>query len=208
MASKGSDNRSAKSVLKPSVAYDNFGCYICVSCGSYTAQFYLDKFDESKRSLGKCILLNGSWFTPSEFESHCGKKSKKWKQSIMHSGKSLSEYSLSCPPKQGAKQVSGLVDNQTHCVLSQDCSTTAVSPLVSLNSSQLSKPLLVNTVLSFIKAYRLRVDNESLKKRVVSTLVLMTLRMQKRCCGIIVDKILKPLAFHTTRVVILIGAAK
>ena len=91
MASKGSDNQSVKPVLKPSVAYDNFGCYICVSCGSYTAQFYLDKFDESKRSLGKCILLNGSWFTPSEFESHCGKKSKKWKQSIMHSGKSLSD---------------------------------------------------------------------------------------------------------------------
>ena len=132
MASKGSDNRSAKPVLKPSVVYDNFGCNICVSCGSYTAQFYLDKFDESKLSLGKCILLNGSWFTPSGFESHCGKKSKKWKRSIMHSGKSLSEYSLSCPPKQGAKQVSGLVDNQTHCALSQDCSqgtTTAVSPL-------------------------------------------------------------------------------
>ena len=96
-------------------------------------------------------------------------KSKKWKQSIIHLSKSLSEYSLSCPPKQGAKQVSGLVDSQTHCALSQDCSqgtTTAVSPLVSLNSSQLSRPLLVNIVLSFIKAYRLRGDNESLKKRV------------------------------------------
>ena len=46
-------------------------CYICIR---YGAQFYLDKFDESKRS------LNGSWYTPSE---HCG-------QSIMHSGKSLS----------------------------------------------------------------------------------------------------------------------
>ena len=166
MASKGSDSRSAKPVLKPSVAYDNFGCYICVSCGSYTAQFYLDKFDESKQSLGKCILLNGSWFTPSEFESHCGKKSKKWKQSIMHSGKSLSEYSLSCPPKQGAKQVSGLVDNQTHCALSQDCSQGTATAVSLLNSSQLSRPLLVNTALSFIKAYRLRGDNESLKKRV------------------------------------------
>ena len=145
------------------------GCYICVSCGSYTAQFYLDKFDESKRTLGKCILWNGSWYTPSEFESHCGKKSKKWKQSIMHSGKSLIEYSLSCPPKQGAKQVSSLADNQTHCVqdtLSQDCgqgTTMSASPLL---SSQLSRPLFVNTVLSFIKAYRLKGDNESLKKRV------------------------------------------
>ena len=186
MATKGCVNRSAKPLLKPSVAYDNIGCYICVSCGSYTAQFYLDRFDESKRSLGKCILWNGSWYTPSEFETHCGKKSKKWKQSIMHSGKQLSEFSLSCPPKQGAKQVSSLVDNQTHCgqdTLPHDCSqvttdslpqdssqgtTTSVSTLLSHNSmtSQPNRPFLVNTVLSFIKAYRLKGDNESLKKRV------------------------------------------
>ena len=91
------DSRLDKPLLEPSVTNDNQGCFIYVSCGSCTARFYLDKLDESKRSLGKCILLEGSWYTPSEFESHCGKKTKKWRQSIMHSGKPLSEYNMSWP---------------------------------------------------------------------------------------------------------------
>ena len=60
-----------------------------------------DKFDVSKRLLGKCILFRGTHYTPPEFVSYCGKKCKKWRQSIMHLGKPLCDYSLTCPPKQG-----------------------------------------------------------------------------------------------------------
>ena len=46
MAAK-SDSRSVGPLLKSSVAHDNFGC-----------------------------VFKGCWFTPSEFESYCGKKAK------------------------------------------------------------------------------------------------------------------------------------
>ena len=106
------DSRLDKPLLKPSVTNDNQGCFIYVSCCSCTARFYLDKLDESKRSLGKCILLEGSWYTPSEYLNPIVGK---WKQLIMHSGKPLSEYSLSCLPKQGGKHASGNVDTQPNC---------------------------------------------------------------------------------------------
>ena len=152
------DSGLNKPLLKPSVTNDNQGCFIYVSCGNSTARFYLDKLDESKRSLGKCVLLEGSWYTPSEFESHCQKKTKKWRQSIMHSGKPLSEYSLSCPPKQGAKHASCNVDTQPNCVqgnLQQgrnQGATRSAYPLTPSNSShRLASPLLINAVLSFLR---------------------------------------------------------
>ena len=53
--------------------------------------------NESKKSLGKCILANNVWYTPPEFEALGGKKAKRWRQSLSHIGKPLGEYDLSCP---------------------------------------------------------------------------------------------------------------
>ena len=50
-----------------------------VTCNGNKGQLYLDKFDGSKRLLGKCILFHGTHYTPPEFESYCGKKCKKWR---------------------------------------------------------------------------------------------------------------------------------
>ena len=106
------DSRLDKPLWKPSVTNDNQGGFIYVSCCSCI--YCPDKLDESKRLLGKCILLEGSWYTPSEYLNPIVGK---WKQLIMHSGKPLSEYSLSCPPKQkqGAKHASCNVDTQPNC---------------------------------------------------------------------------------------------
>ena len=56
MASKSSDCRVSKSGLKPTYIHDNVGVYLSISCGSVTGFLYLNKLDESKKSLGKCIL--------------------------------------------------------------------------------------------------------------------------------------------------------
>ena len=45
-----------------------------------SGQLYFDKLDESKQSLGKCILVDNTWYTPPEFELLGGKKAKRWKQ--------------------------------------------------------------------------------------------------------------------------------
>ena len=120
--------------------------------------------EESKRSLTKCILFRGSWYAPLDFESLCGRKSKKWRQSITHLGKPLSEYY----PKQGSQHGAGIVgsrvDSQPPCssvsgLLTDvlDTSTPALSvPVLQPNScsqgSSVSSPLLISAVLSFIKS--------------------------------------------------------
>ena len=43
--------------------------YISISCGSISGQLYVDKMDESKRSSGKCVLVSGAWYSPSEVEA-------------------------------------------------------------------------------------------------------------------------------------------
>ena len=154
--------------------------FLDVCCGSALGQLYLSNLDESKRSLGKCVLVNGAWYTPPEFESLGGNKAKWWRQSLLHMGKPLCDYNLSCIPRQSTKH-----GNVTPCdpSLSQPVPGAAASfqvldnvPTPSgsiLTPSSISScspcasipcPLLVNTVLSFIEAYRLRGDNDSLKK--------------------------------------------
>ena len=67
MAAKN-DSRHVEPLLKPTAAYNSIiGSFIHVTCGFNSAQLYLEKLDESKRPLGKCIMFKGSWFTPSEF---------------------------------------------------------------------------------------------------------------------------------------------
>ena len=84
----------------------------------------------------------------------------------MHLGKPLSVYSLSCPPKQGAEHGSGVASHcpQGHTPQGRSQGTARSASLPSVSSQRLPMPLLVNAVLSFVKAYRLKGDIESLKK--------------------------------------------
>ena len=96
-----SSSRAKKDVpsgckLQSSIVQDSIGPHIIVTCANLSGKLYLLKLDESKKPLPKCVLINGSWFSPSEVESLAAKKAKKWKQSLQHLDKPLSHYILSC----------------------------------------------------------------------------------------------------------------
>ena len=84
----------------------------------------------------------------------------------------MGDYNLSCSQTQGVKHASHVADThsrfQGHSphVGSQGPSRSVSPALPSASSHIHSKPVLINSVLSFIKAYRLKGDVESLKKRV------------------------------------------
>ena len=59
-----------------------------------------------KRSLGKCILASNVWYTPPEFEALGGKRARRWKQSLLHIGKYLDDYDLSCPQQFNVSTIS------------------------------------------------------------------------------------------------------
>lgn len=59
-----------------------------VRCKNTNAELFKSRFGSGGR--GKCIKLGNEWFTPSEFEAHCGRASSKdWKRSIRFGGRSL-----------------------------------------------------------------------------------------------------------------------
>ena len=74
----------SKPSWKPFFVEDN-GWHITVGFGSLSV-------NESKKTLGKCILARGTWHSPPEFEALGRKKSKKLRQSLMHLGRRLCEY--------------------------------------------------------------------------------------------------------------------
>ena len=80
--------------LSPSFAKDTLGLYISITCGKISGQLYPDRM--SKKSPGKCILVGSQWYSPSEVESLAGKKARKWRQSLLHLGKPLADYNLTC----------------------------------------------------------------------------------------------------------------
>ncbi|CAL1279808.1 unnamed protein product [Larinioides sclopetarius] len=59
-----------------------------VRCRNIRGELYKSKFGSGNR--GRSILVNGSWYTPSEFEALCGRgNSKDWKRSIRYGGRTL-----------------------------------------------------------------------------------------------------------------------
>ena len=128
--------------------------------------------------------MNGTWLTPSEVEALPGKRGRKWRQSLLHLDKPLSVYNLSrCPDSAGGSSrcsspselSATLVPESVVLSRGQDKSMPACSQDTSMSvpysgvlppnqSPQASCPLLMNAALSFIKAYRLKGDNVSLKK--------------------------------------------
>ena len=180
MASKGSATRVC---LRPSFAKDGHGLYVNVVCGKISAQLYPDRM--TKKSPGKCILVSGQWYTPSEVECLGGKRSsRKWKQSILHMGKQLADYDLSCSDCGSDPIVDASLsdsntpscnvqlssDNNSACssqVVHGQTETGSVHLLPPCNTgSNTAPPLLVDTALSFVKAFRLKGDVDSLRMAV------------------------------------------
>ena len=110
-------------------------------------------------------------------ESLGGRRAKKWKQSLHHLRKPLADYDLSCfdlATGTGASLSTGLVDDLSSSSVqmsgdavfpcsSQVQSGGTASGSVSMSSPRsCTRPLLVDVVLSFVKAYRLKSDKESL----------------------------------------------
>ena len=97
-ATKG-NSLGASALLQPTYVKDSLGAHnIVITCGNITGQLYVAKLSQSKRVQAKCILVNGSWLTPSEVEALAGKRGRKWRQSLLHLDKPLSVYNLSrCP---------------------------------------------------------------------------------------------------------------
>nr|XP_053635272.1 LOW QUALITY PROTEIN: deformed epidermal autoregulatory factor 1-like [Cherax quadricarinatus] len=61
---------------------------LIVRCKKTIAELVKSKFGSGSR--GKCIQLGKQWYTPTEFEAHCGRSaSKDWKRSIRFQGQSL-----------------------------------------------------------------------------------------------------------------------
>ena len=176
MASKGIDSNTSRfALLPPTLARDNLGVYISISCGKVSGQLYLSKM--SKKSPGKCVLVSGQWYSPLEVESLGGRRAKKWKQSLHHLRKPLADYDLSCfdlATGTGASLSTGLVTDlsSSSVQLSGDavfpCNSQVQSGGTDSGSVSMSspcsctRPLLVDVVLSFVKAYRLKSDKESL----------------------------------------------
>lgn len=61
---------------------------LLVRCKKTVAELHKSRFGSGSR--GKCIKLGKEWYTPTEFEVHCGRSaSKDWKRSIRFQGQSL-----------------------------------------------------------------------------------------------------------------------
>ncbi|XP_016150226.1 nuclear body protein SP140-like protein [Sinocyclocheilus grahami] len=79
--------------------------HLPVTCGDKEGTLYRDKMPRGE----KCILSQGRWFTPNDFEKFAGKeKSKNWKLSIRCRNtplkKLIEEEHLQCPPKERRKR--------------------------------------------------------------------------------------------------------
>ncbi|XP_038049013.1 deformed epidermal autoregulatory factor 1 homolog [Patiria miniata] len=59
-----------------------------VRCRNVSAELHKNKLGSGGK--GRCIKYQDSWYTPSEFESYCGRgNSKDWKRSIRYGGRTL-----------------------------------------------------------------------------------------------------------------------
>ncbi|XP_074640036.1 deformed epidermal autoregulatory factor 1 homolog [Tubulanus polymorphus] len=121
-----------------------------IRCKDVNGELYKAKFGSGGR--GKCVKSNGRWFTPSEFESFCGRASSKdWKRSIRYGGRTLQ-----CLIEDGM-----LTPHATSCTCAACCDDEAVTGPIrlfvpykrrkresesgSLGASQLKKPRLMST---------------------------------------------------------------
>ena len=134
-----------------------------------------------------------NWYSPTEVEGLAGKKARKWKQSLFHLGKPLSYYNLSsshvidgsdqhvtlqdvaCDLRSVSDSVSAVNNNSVRSLQLSASNNSGVADVSvsspssvpsSLNSGFNSSSHIVNPVLAFLKAFRLRGDKDSLKSRI------------------------------------------
>ena len=164
------------------------------------------------------MLINNKWHTPSEVEALAGKKAKKWRQSLLHLGKPLSAYDMSCCGNTlvnvsgpsvhspgGSLSVSTLCGGRVDSSGGQTPASNVVPPSQSDNLSPLgqasSGPFLVNPVLAFIKAFRLQGDIVTIKRSVCEKFPSEVVEMAKKAlwdhCGSVLEAASLP--FHIRR---------
>lgn len=123
--------------------HGDFGAYYNITCGDLIGQFYISRF--ARGSIGKCILYQGVWHTPTSFQSIAGRQgTKDWKKSIR-----CGKYSLKDMIKEGKFQehpkscTCGICFSVADAVAARDLSNnnSKVRPLLCLCS--LSKPVFV-----------------------------------------------------------------
>ena len=133
------------SLLLPRIESDCNGSYISVECGSVSGQLYIDRLPKERaKRVGQCVLSASKWITPLEFERLGGKSAKKWKSSLFHGGRPLSDYNLVCTSAE-----------------------TPSAPITSDVAMQALSTMLIDVGLAFINAFRLRGDKTSLSSIVV-----------------------------------------
>ena len=74
-ATKG-NSLEASALLQPTYVKDSLSVHIVIG------QLYVAKLSQSKKVQARCVLVNGSWLTPSEVEALAGKRGRKWRQSL------------------------------------------------------------------------------------------------------------------------------
>ena len=191
-ATKG-NSLGASALLQPTYVKDSLGAHIVKTCGNITGQLYVAKLSQSKRVQAKCILVNGSWLTPSEVEALAGKRGRKWRQSLLHLDKPLSVYNLSrCPdgvggssrcssPSELSATMSTVLESvvlssgqdvpadnpihhQSQNLVANNPISQGAMPAQTVSGPSFDSPILVDAVLAFVKAYWLKGDIDSLKR--------------------------------------------
>ena len=164
----------AGSKQHPTVLSDSQGLCIAITCGNISGHLFLSKLEESKKAQGKCVLVGGKWYTPSHVEALAGKKARKWKQSLLHLGRPLSEFNLLPLDFQGWQHTpvppvahiagpsgSGARSQSQPHIVSTPASTSSTARMVNVSTDCTS---VVDPVLAFIKAFQLRGDTDSLRR--------------------------------------------
>ena len=139
----------------------DFGTVRCepvsVKCSSASGIIHLDKLKlssaDNKGGI-KCILCDSAWYTPVELESLEGKrKSRNWRRSIYYHNTPLGTHLSSL----------GLITNK-----SGSASPRTLSPSRTKLFHQSSNNVIIDPVLVFVKAYRLKGNTVGLKQAVLS----------------------------------------
>lgn len=144
----------------PIICYDNDGDYLPIVCGSVSGKLYYKKLtDAGGKGSAKCVFAKSKWLSPNEFESVGGKpKAKHWKKSLLFDSRQGLDLS-------GLLGSSGNVQIGTILPLLEVSSPGASDGIVNANPP--SPPIAqvpINPVLSFVKAYRLKGDKDSLNR--------------------------------------------
>ena len=151
---------STSTGVLPVVLTDSVGEYIEIQCGSAQAKCYLAPLREyNGLQLGsvKCIVYNGEQCTPTAFEQKAGKRSSKnWKKSITHNGGTLATV---LPGLGIGKHVPSTRDT---IASTPAAGTPADVPGQSELVCGSRKPIIVNPILAFVKAFKMKGDATSL----------------------------------------------